>query len=243
MQVLYEPRGAAREYAPLAVNLYRGCIHGCTYCYVPAVLRTTPAEFHSTVRQRTDILRQLRGDIAKTTSRERVHLCFTCDPYPPAEVEQGLTRRAILTLRDAGFPVAILTKAGARATRDLDVLASMDAEVGVTLAWANDARRAEFEPLAAPVSERLDYLAAAKAAGIRTWVSMEPVIDPAEALAILPTVMELADTVKVGRWNHNQAANAIDWTAFAREVKHRLVSAGKPHLLKKGLAELVAEAA
>jgi hypothetical protein len=49
MKIIYEPRGAAREYSPLAANLYRGCIHGCKYCYAPACLRLPAdrrAEFH-----------------------------------------------------------------------------------------------------------------------------------------------------------------------------------------------------
>ena len=40
MQVIYEPQGRAGEFAPLAANLYRGCGHGCSYCYVPMVIKT-----------------------------------------------------------------------------------------------------------------------------------------------------------------------------------------------------------
>ena len=45
MNAIYEPRGAAAEYAPLACNLYRGCGHGCKYCYAPACLRMGREEF------------------------------------------------------------------------------------------------------------------------------------------------------------------------------------------------------
>lgn len=47
MNVVYEPRGRAREYSELAYNLYRGCTHGCRYCYAPACMR---ACLHATHR-------------------------------------------------------------------------------------------------------------------------------------------------------------------------------------------------
>lgn len=239
MNVIYEPRGPAREYAPLAVNLYRGCIHGCSYCYVPAIFRESAEKFHGSVAPRKDILALLQKDIAKLPSPcPRVHLCFTCDPYPPTEVEAGITREALLMFRDAGVPVSVLSKAGRRGLRDLDILSAMDSEVGVTLAWADDAKRRTWEPLAATVEERLEYLAAAHALGVKTWVSMEPVIEPSEALAILPSLLPVCDLVKVGRWNHDERSKAIDWKPFAVEIKRLLVESHKPYLLKKGLFEL-----
>lgn len=47
MGVIYEPKGKAREYCELAVNLYRGCGHGCLYCYGAACLRMTREEFNN----------------------------------------------------------------------------------------------------------------------------------------------------------------------------------------------------
>lgn len=239
MRAIYEPTGAAREYAPLAVNLFRGCIHGCLYCYVPAIFRETRETFHASVVPRDSILKKLRADVEALPSPcPRVHMSFTCDPYPQIDIEAGLTRRAIHMFRSHRIPISVLTKAGRLALRDLDLLADMDAEVGVTLAWRDDAKRAAWEPKAAPVTERIEYLAAAHALGIKTWVSVEPVIEPDEGLAAIDDVLPHADLVKVGRWNHDARANAVDWRAFAVEAKRRLVASGKPYLLKKGLAEL-----
>jgi len=69
--------------------------------------------------------------------------------------------------------------------------------------------------------------------------SLSRLLDPAEALAAIERLMPVADVIKVGRWNHSAEANRIDWRAFAVEVSRRLKAAGKPHLLKRGLAELV----
>lgn len=242
MMGIYEPRGAALEYAPLAVNTYSGCAHSCRYCYVPGIFRKPREAFHAAVLPRLGIVAQVERDVARLRrdgSVQRVHLCFTCDPYPPAERDLCQTRDVLEVLKQADFPASVLTKAGLRAERDLDLLASMDAQLGVTLAWADDAKRRAWEPNAAPVEERVELLARAKARGIPTWVSMEPVVEPDEALAVLERLLPVADTVKVGRWNHDAAANAIDWRAFALEIKARLVATGKPHLLKRGLAELV----
>ena len=239
MNVIYEPRGAAREYAPLAVNLYRGCIHGCSYCYVPAIFRESAEKFHGSVAPRKDILLMLQKDIAKLPNPcPRVHLCFTCDPYPPPEIEAGITREVLLMFRDAGIPVSVLSKSGQRGLRDLDILSTMDSEVGVSLTWASDTKRQAWEPFAATVDERLEYLTEAHALGIKTWVSMEPVIEPSEALNILGRLLPICDLVKVGRWNHDDRSNAVDWKSFAIEIKRRLVKSGKPFLLKRGLFEL-----
>jgi DNA repair photolyase len=59
MNVVYEPRGRAREYSGLACNLYRGCTHGCRYCYAPACMRTTGEKWHAIAEPRTDILKLL----------------------------------------------------------------------------------------------------------------------------------------------------------------------------------------
>ena len=61
MQTIYEPKGKAREYSPLALNLYDGCDHGCKYCYVPKIKqRFKPAYDHESVRPRSNIIENLK---------------------------------------------------------------------------------------------------------------------------------------------------------------------------------------
>jgi len=189
-------------------------------------------DFHSAASPRKNVLRLLQKDIEKGVTG-RVHLCFTCDPYPLEGSE--VTRQALLMFRDANIPVSILTKAGLRATQDFNVLASMDAQFGVTLAWTNDRLRQQWEPYAAPVWERIESLEMAKSEGIATWASVEPVIDPAQGLGAIAALLPVADTIKIGRWNHSVEANKVDWRGFARKARATL--GDHPHLFKHGLAE------
>lgn len=65
LQVVYEPKGRAAEYAPLAANLYDGCPHACSYCYVPGILRRHRLDFHEAAMPRRDVLAKLQADCRK----------------------------------------------------------------------------------------------------------------------------------------------------------------------------------
>lgn len=118
MSIIYEPKGRALEYAPLAANLYRGCGHSCSYCYAPAALRMKRDEFYGNPQPRAGVLEQLEKDARKLAGDARpVLLCFTCDPYQPINDEHQLTRRAIEILNGEGLAVHILTKRGRAAER------------------------------------------------------------------------------------------------------------------------------
>ena len=62
--VIYEPRGKAREYAPLAVNLYNGCGHSCEYCYAPSFIHTTRNKFGKP-EPRKDIIDKINYDAGR----------------------------------------------------------------------------------------------------------------------------------------------------------------------------------
>ena len=62
---IYAPRGQAGEYAPLATNPYRGCGHGCLYCYVSNVIKMSRKDFDAGATPRQNYLAKLRKDAAK----------------------------------------------------------------------------------------------------------------------------------------------------------------------------------
>lgn len=238
MKVIYRPKGTALEYAPLAVNLYRGCPHGCKYCYAPAALRMDRQAFRD-VRLRENVLEHLLNDVRSPLAKAGpVLLCFSCDPYPSIEEDYSITRQALQILGEAGLPIRVLTKNPTLATRDFDLYLEYGVEFGVSLAWGTDWQRANAEPYAGTVPERIAALVQAKLRGIRTWVSMEPVIDPQSALQALRLLRGKADLVWIGRINHAPALErGVDWRAFRGQALAVAVECGLNVRFKKSLLE------
>ena len=251
--LIYKPAGRAAEYAEWACNLFRGCSHGCTYCYAPAVLRMSREAF-GTPCPRKDVLRLLEKEArARQAGRallaspspkgrdgqgvaDQVLLCFTTDPYQPEDAEAGITRRAIEILHDTGHSVRVLTKGGTRALRDLDLFTPADA-FGVTLTCLSNRFSLEWEPGAALPDSRIAALRAFHEAGIPTWVSLEPVLSPLSAVTIIRRTHGIVDHWKIGAMNYHPHAQGIDWPKFAREVVATLEGVGAQYLLKDDLAK------
>jgi DNA repair photolyase len=235
MSVIYKPKGKALEYSDLACNLYNGCQHGCLYCYAPLALRVHRDEYHAIANPRVFILEKLKKEAPKHKGKE-VFLCFSCDPYGIGD--STTTREAIKILHSCSVGVNILTKGGERATRDFDLLSTNPqlSRIGATLTFDNDDDSSDWEPNAALPSRRFSMLAQAKAKGIRTWVSLEPVIVPEQTLSLIKSTHSYVDHYKVGRWNYDKRANNIDWADFLRRVTTLLDKYGASYYIKKDLA-------
>jgi DNA repair photolyase len=237
--IIYEPKGRAAEYSPLAANLYRGCGHSCAYCYAPRVLRMKLDSFQN-AQPRSNILRELEKDAKQLKGDTRsVLLCFTCDPYQPIDIEYKYTRRAIEILHQYCLKVTILTKGGKRSERDFDLL-KKHPELSVYAATIvftneNEEERQMWEPYAAPTQERIEALKKAHKLGIETWVSLEPVFNPEDAYNIIERTYPYVDMFKVGTLNHHKKANEIDWHTFLVNVVDLLESKRKKYYIKNDL--------
>jgi len=237
MKVIYEPSGKAQEYSELAANLYQGCSHGCLYCYAPKVVHQKKDEFHTNIKPRKDVLKWLDRQAPHYKGKE-VFLCFTCDPYGPEEMEHCTTRDAIKLLYGHSVGVNILTKGGDRAERDLHILAERPelSRLGATLTFDNIQDSLKWEPMAAIPDSRIRMLYRAHNMGIKTWASMEPVIDPEQTLKLIRQTHQFVDSYKVGRWNHDARANDIDWRDFLRRVVDLLEEKGCNYYIKRDLS-------
>jgi len=241
MSLIYEPRGQAREYAPLACNVYRGCEHACCYCYAPSATRRERDDF---IRPspRKGFIAKLRKEAAKRKAKGQVLLSFTCDPYQPIEQQFRITRQTIQILHTHGFTVQILTKGGSWALQDLDLLGPKDA-FATTMTLLDKTRSLEWEPNAALPADRVATIRAMHEAGIPTWVSLEPVIDPRDALTIIHETYRFVNLYKVGKLNYSEQlpdhlrrqVSGIDWYRFAKDVVCLLNDVKVPYYVKDSL--------
>jgi len=232
--VIYEPKGRAREYSPLALNIYSGCGHGCKYCYAPSATYKTREAFERPGARR-DIIHRVQRDAEKLAGDKRpVLLCFTCDPYQPFDMEHMNTRQVIRVMNRYNLTVRVLTKGGMRAVRDFDLLGqNRKNEFGATLTFIDPEASRKWEPRAALPQERMDALKTAHDAGIRTWVSLEPVIDTEQTLELIRMTVGFVDVFKVGKLNYLNLG--IDWHLFYIRVVCELEKTGKPYYIKKDL--------
>lgn len=234
--IIYAPRGQAGEYAKLATNPYRGCGHGCVYCYVPAALRMARAEFDAGAAPRPDYLRRLEKDAAKYRDHritEQVMLSFTTDPYHPGD--NRLTRRAIEVLREHGLGFCTLTKGGRRALRDIDLFRPGRDAFATTLTTLDEAQSREWEPNAALPEDRVAALREFHSTGIFTWVSLEPVYDVDMTLALIERTASFVDLFKIGRINYHRITKTIDWEEFTERVLTLVNKLGAAHYIKHDL--------
>ena len=125
MGIIYQPRGRAQEYAPLALNIYKGCEHRCLYCFGPSALQSKRENYFNNPNPKKDVLKRVQKDaqfLHNTNSDKEILISFIGDPYQPAEIDLGITRHVIEILIQFDLRFTILTKGGIRAERDFDLL-------------------------------------------------------------------------------------------------------------------------
>src|SRR5438477_618620 len=167
-----------------SINPYRGCEHGCIYCYARpshAYLGLSPGlDFETRIFYKPNAAALLRDELRKKGYVCRpIALGSNTDPYQPAERKLGVTRSILEVLSEFHHPVTIVTK-GALIQRDIDILSDMAREklavatVSVTTLDRDLART--MEPRAATPERRIETIAALSKAGIPTGVLSAPMI-------------------------------------------------------------------
>ncbi|QGH73460.1 MAG: DNA repair photolyase [Siphoviridae sp. ctvD11] len=232
---IYRPKGKAGEYSPLALNIYKNCDHGCNYCYVP---RFQGFAGHHTqpVIPRLD-LQALEKEAPKYSDTEQVLLCFTCDPYCQADVLYQDTRKVLDIFRRNNILTAILTKGGTRCLRDLDLFESMKdrIKVGATLTFTDAEKSRKVERTAADPSDRFQALKTLHEHGIKTWVSLEPVIELKETLNVIKETHTYVDQYKLGLTNYYKPPVPIDWSLLLELCTTLFHDYGNDYYIKKDL--------
>jgi DNA repair photolyase len=182
-----------------SINPYRGCEHGCIYCYARpshAFLELSPGlDFETKLFAKANAAELLRGELAKPGYvASPISLGANTDCYQPAERKHGITRQILEILSQCEHPLTIVTKS-ALVERDLDLLAPMArrnlVKVFVSIGTLDRVLARRLEPRAASPQRRLDVLRAVSAAGVPCGVLVAALI-PALNDKTLEQVLEEA---------------------------------------------------
>lgn len=167
-----------------SINPYRGCEHGCIYCYARPTHEylslSCGVDFESKIFVKLNAAELLRKELShKNWQPQTISLSGVTDCYQPAEKRFKITRACIEVLREFGNPFGIVTKSHL-ITRDMDLLSEMAKDnlvVAMISVTSLDAEvSAKMEPRAASPARRLDAIKQLSAAGIPTGVMIAPII-------------------------------------------------------------------
>jgi DNA repair photolyase len=167
-----------------SVNPYRGCEHGCVYCFARpshAYLDLSPGlDFETRLYAKTNAAERLRHELSKAGYvPSAIALGINTDAYQPIERRYRITREVLEVLAECRHPVSFVTK-GASITRDLDLLAAMARERLVTVYFSittlDNHLAAKMEPRATAPHGRLRAMRVLADAGVPVGVMVAPVI-------------------------------------------------------------------
>ncbi len=163
----------------LVLNPYRGCMHGCVYCYAPNIIRRPRASWGHFV----DIKKNIPNILAKELKRRSpalVGLSSVTDPYQELEEKYKLTRYCLEQLLKNKFPVSIITKSPL-ILRDLDIISKFShSEIGITITTLDERLSSILEPGAPAITKRLDGLTKLSNEGLNTYAFLGPLLPTLE---------------------------------------------------------------
>jgi DNA repair photolyase len=184
-----------------SINPYRGCEHGCIYCYARPTHcylgHSAGLDFETKLYAKMNAAELLESELAATSYVPKyIALGAVTDPYQPTEREHRITRRVLEVLDRTNHPVGIVTKS-ALVTRDIDILAAMAArnlvKVAISLTTLDRSIARKMEPRAATPPRRLETIKALSAAGVPVAVMVAPIV-PAINDSEIERIMAAAHT-------------------------------------------------
>ena len=167
-----------------SLNPYRGCVHGCQYCFARPTHRFLELgigdDFSGVIAVKTNVVEVLSRELSRPRcAREEVAVGTATDPYQPAEGSDRLTRGALQAFARFGTPVSLLTK-GTLIVRDLDVLQELAESADVSVCFSGPTLDREIwrrmEPGTSPPWQRLEPMRRLLDAGVHAGVLMAPLL-------------------------------------------------------------------
>lgn len=188
-----------------SLNPYKGCEHGCKYCYATFMKRYTDLNdsWGDFVEVKVNARRVLEEDLLKK-DKGSILLSSVTDPYQPIEEEYRLTRKILTRLADTKFPVNILTKSDL-ITRDIDILEQFKKSrisVGFTINFLEEDDRKIWEPNSPSLDKRIEALKKISESGIDSYVHVGPSLEGITDLEkILESTEEYIEELQVENLN------------------------------------------
>ncbi|RZA12969.1 MAG: PA0069 family radical SAM protein, partial [Lysobacteraceae bacterium] len=193
-----------------SVNPYRGCEHGCVYCFARpshAYLDLSPGlDFETKLFAKANAAELLRAELARPGYvPASIALGINTDGWQPIERQHGISRACLEVLLETRHPLSIVTK-GSALLRDLDLLGELArhglVSVYVSITSLDNTLSSKLEPRAAAPHTRLKMLAALREAGVTAGVIVAPVIP-------MITDMQLEQILEAAREAGAQSASYV----------------------------------
>ncbi|MGC2238884.1 MAG: radical SAM protein [Pyrinomonadaceae bacterium] len=184
------------------VNCYRGCIHGCTYCFARRYHEFlgygAGTDFETKIVAKVNAPEILREELKRTREKiSHLEFSFATDPYLPLEANYELTRKCLIVCRDFRMPVGVITKSPL-ITRDLDVLGELDATIFFSIPFPTIEKSKPFEPFVPVPEARFRAMKTLTDAGLKVGIGIAPVI-PGYNDSDIPVLLEKAREAGAGR--------------------------------------------
>ena len=177
------------------VNCYRGCIHGCTYCFARQYHEYlgygAGTDFETKIVVKPNAPKVLREELKKTRDKmPHIDFSFATDPYLPLEASYELTRKCLEVCAEFRVPVSVITKSPL-VTRDIDILKKLKASVFFSLPFLTKEKSNPFEPYTPVPEARFRAMEVIANAGIPVGIGIAPVI-PGYSESEIPGLLERA---------------------------------------------------
>ena len=250
-KAIYTPKGAAREYGRIGCNFYKGCPHGCTYCYlrrgapskqlggnVAVLKKSLKNEVHAAQRFVRELDRWL-----VPCQKHGIFLSFTTDPMIPET--RSLTLTAILEAVSRDVQVRILTKDATFVDDECEFMAWMEnisltardlVHFGFTLTGRDD-----MEPHASTNYDRIMAMRRMYAMGFPTFASIEPVIDWRSSMMAVRISLDCCEHYKVGLRSGvgKDYYDLVQSGFYIRDMVEEITGAGRTVYLKESTRKML----
>ncbi len=159
------------------INPYRGCLHGCSYCYASFMKKYTnhPEPWGSYLDIKTNAAEILQKELPRK-KKGIILFSSVTDPYQPLESKYQLTKKCLEVLIPHQWPVSFLTKSNL-ILRDIKLLSQFKkCEIGLSLNTTSENTRKIFEPHTTSIQKRLTTLGELHNQGFRTYAFISPLL-------------------------------------------------------------------